>query len=49
MTTFSGVKPQQKYFDSYIQWFEFMNTRPWLNQKTKVNVHNHTVLPVSDR
>ena len=29
--------------------FRLLKTRPWLNQETKVNVHNRTVLPVSDR
>ena len=24
MTTFAGVKAQNNYFDSYIQWFEFI-------------------------
>ena len=36
--------------NSYIQWFKLIKeTRPWLNQETKINVHNRTVLPVSDR
>ena len=50
MTTFAGVKLNKNHFDSYIQWFEFIEGSAMvIYQETKVNVHNRTILPVSDR
>ena len=49
MTVFAGVKLNKNHFDSYIQWFEFIEDSTMVNQETKVNVYNRKVLPVSDR